>query len=107
MAKDKLGLEDLTEADVESLKTAYEHSIKGDLKGETILYGYNDPFCITAIHILAKQAGIKWRAYYHSATPVTTTAIGANSELFEGNYDNTDLSNKLALLIADVEVSAK
>ncbi len=59
-----------------------------------VLYGGYDPLTVTLTHILNQKGGIAWTSYKHTGVPVTTSAIGAGAESFQGMYDNTDIALK-------------
>lgn len=60
-----------------------------------MLYGGNDPFSNELLKIFNAGAGIGWTTYVHTGQPVPVFAIGANSELFKGYYENTDIYAKI------------
>ena len=66
---------------------------------DKLLYSDNEPLCITIVHVLADKAGIGWTSFAHTAVPVEVHALGADSELFNGFYDNTDIPKKIAQAI--------
>ena len=70
---------------------------------DSVLYGGYDPLCVTLTHILANKAGIGWNSYAHTALPVSTTAWGKNAELFNGMFDNTDISKRLKPLVRQLQ----
>ena len=53
-----------------------------------------------AVLILDNRAGLGWTSGAHTALPVNTTAIGANSGLFMRPMDNTDISKTLKEIVA-------
>ena len=44
---------------------------------------------------ISKMAGIGWTAGSHTADRVPVYAIGAGSEMFSGEMDNTDIPRKI------------
>lgn len=52
-------------------------------------------FAITLTNCLDNKAALAWTSGSHTALPVSTTAIGAGSSLFNGTLDNTDISKIL------------
>lgn len=60
-----------------------------------ILYGGYDPLTVTLTHILSQKAGLGWTSYKHTGVPVSTSAVGLGSGLFNGYYDNTDIAKKI------------
>ncbi len=60
-----------------------------------MLYGGYNPLSVTLTHILNNKAGIGWTSYSHTGVPVPVYATGAQAQLFNGAYDNTEVYNKL------------
>ncbi len=58
-------------------------------------YGGYDPFTTTCTHLLNIKSGIDFTSYSHTAVPVMVFADGANSHIFSGYYDNTDIPKKI------------
>ncbi|HAF62486.1 MAG TPA: alkaline phosphatase, partial [Anaerolineaceae bacterium] len=54
-----------------------------------------DPLTIKLTTILNQKSGLGWTSYSHTGTPVQTSAIGVNAELFNGYYDQTDIHDKI------------
>ena len=48
---------------------------------------------------IARQTGFYWGTSGHTPTPITVTAIGPGSEIFQGLDDNTSFAKKLSKLI--------
>ena len=63
---------------------------------DTLLYSTHNPMSVTLTHMLDNKAGIGWTTFVHTAIPVEVHAIGKDSELFNGFYDNTDVTRKIA-----------
>ena len=89
----------LTEADVESLKAAYELSMipederkLGD--EEALLYGGYEPFSMAVSHIINNKAGLSYTSYSHTGLQIPVYAMGVGAEAFSGLYDNTDIFNR-------------
>ena len=94
----------LTEAEIESLKAAFELSmlpaeerVLGD--EEALLYGGYEPLSMAVCHIINNKAGISFTSYSHTGLPVAVLAQGVGADTFNGYYDNTDIYNKLADLL--------
>jgi alkaline phosphatase len=64
-----------------------------------LLYGTYNPVSVTLTHLLNNKAGIAWTSYAHTGAPVEVHAIGVNSHLFNGFYDNTDVPKRLAVIM--------
>ena len=89
----------LTEADVESLKAAYELSMipKDERKlgdEEALLYGGYEPFSMAVSHIINNKAGLSYTSYAHTGLQIPVYAMGVGAEAFSGLYDNTDIFNR-------------
>ncbi len=96
--KDPLVLKDFELAQV---KDAFERAKAGDAEKSKdpqtyLLYGGYNPLSVTLTHLLNQKAGLGWTSYSHTGVPVTVSAAGAGSEMFNGSYDNTDIAKKLA-----------
>jgi alkaline phosphatase len=106
--KDKLGLDNLTENEVEKLKKAFEiytaEKSKSKRSPELIkMYGSKNPVAIECSRIISDRCGITWTSFGHSKTPVTTTAIGKDSEFFSGKYENTNICRILRAAITSTK----
>ena len=66
---------------------------------DKLLYSDKNPVSVTLTCILDNKAGIGWTTFAHTAVPVEVHAIGADSDLFSGFYDNTDIPKKIAKAI--------
>lgn len=88
----------LSADEYERLAAALSASLSG---GESntdewkLLYGGYDPLTVTLTHILNNKAGIGWTTYSHTGGLVPVFAYGADSDVFSGSYDNTDIFKKL------------
>jgi alkaline phosphatase len=49
--------------------------------------------------VLNNNAGIGYTSYSHTGIPVPVMALGKDSYLFEGYYDNTDIAKKMASIM--------
>ncbi|WP_419788377.1 alkaline phosphatase [Pseudodesulfovibrio sp.] len=87
----------LADYEVKDLQNAFNRSMTGDkVKGsDYLLYGEYDPLSVTITHLLNAKAGLGWTSYKHTGVPVSTSAIGVDSALFNGSYDNTDVALKI------------
>ena len=95
----------LTDYELGLLKTAYEKSINGTATGmaeqaEYVAYGTYEPLTVTITHILNNKSGVSFTSYSHTGLPVAVFADGVNADQFKGYYDNTDIFNKLAQMLA-------
>ncbi len=88
----------LKDYELQELKEAFVQSMSGvKVNAGTIdylLYGSYDPFTVKITHILNQKAGLGWTTYSHTGLPVGTSAVGVQSEQFNGFYDNTDIAKK-------------
>lgn len=90
----------LTDDELEQLQAAFEKSMQdnesqNENQEEYLLYGSYNPLSVTLTHILNNKSGISFSSYEHTNLPVTVFAEGANADMFNGNYDNTDIFNKI------------
>ena len=92
---DKLGLwqgAPLTDKETSDLKALFEETfINGRGKDEKTMYNSYNAFTAKAFDILNSHMGIGWTTTYHSGNLVPVYAIGANSRLFTGNLNNTEI----------------
>ncbi len=95
---------ELSDVEVNMLKDAYQKS-KNKINNVKFAqkdlyfaaYGGYDPFTTTCTHILNNKSGVEFASYSHTAVPVMVFAQGANENLFNGYYDNTDIAKKIML----------
>ncbi len=90
----------LTDMEIEVLEQAFEQSMLGIEERASddytyLLYGGYDPLTIKLTTVLNQKSGLGWTSYSHTGTPVQTSAIGVNAELFNGYYDQTDIHDKI------------
>lgn len=100
----------LNDYEVEELKKAYDLTINGyalDEEGRKIQtqadyvnYGTYTPFSVTVTHLLNNKSGINFASYAHTGLPAAVFAQGVGADNFGGNYDNTDIHDKLCDLLA-------
>lgn len=95
----------LTDYEMGLLKTAYEKSVNGSETGmadqaEYVAYGTYEPLSVTITHILNNKSGVSFTSYSHTGLPVAVFADGVNADQFKGYYDNTEIFNKLADMLA-------
>ena len=101
--------------EIAQIKDAFDRSMAGEQEGSKdpviyLLYGGYDPLTVTLTHLLNQKAGLGWTSYSHTGLPVTASASGANAELFNGYYDNTDICSKLKAAMGfptEAQVAAK
>ncbi len=90
IVKDYLGFDDFTTAEQADLKAIWnEPETRNNFK----------KFVSQASKFRDLRCGIKWSTGGHSEAPVITSALGNGQELFEGNYENTEIFEKLKQLI--------
>ena len=95
----------LTEYELGLLKTAYEKSVNEKDTGmvqqaEYVAYGTYEPLSVTITHILNNKSGVSFTSYSHTGLPVAMFADGVNADQFDGYYDNTEIYEKLATMLA-------
>ena len=87
----------LSEKQEASLKAIYDKSFCNQpVSLEKSEYQQNEPLAAEAKRILNRIANLGWTSGDHSAGYVPVFAIGANSELFQGRMDNTEIPEKIA-----------
>ncbi len=101
-ASDKLVL---TDYELGLLKNAYEKSVNERdtgmaVQAEYVAYGTYEPLSVTITHIINNKSGVSFTSYSHTGLPVAMFASGVNAEQFGGYYDNTEIYNKLAEILA-------
>ena len=97
----------LTAYELDKLKAAYEATMdagRADAdpanQAEYVLYGSYEPLSVTITHILNNKSGVSFTSYSHTGLPVAVFADGVNAEQFKGYYDNTEIFDKLAAMLA-------
>lgn len=58
-------------------------------------YGPYDPLTMACIRELDTAVGIAWTTFYHTGKNVPVTAIGQGAEAFAGEYENTEIFEKI------------
>ncbi len=81
----------LTKDEIARLKASFDKNLKGQ-KPDT---KKAENFTNALITVLDNKAAVAWTSNAHTALPVSTTAIGAQSEAFNGTIDNTDIAKML------------
>lgn len=84
----------LNDEEIKKIQTGFEKFF-GDGAGKASLYSWDDPVTLAAKKLINLRAGVGNSSGTHTGVPVVTFAIGVNSELFKGYYDNTDIYKKL------------
>ena len=83
----------LTKAETKELEAAFAKQFpQGKNKGGNL-------FARTIVRIFNNKCAVGWTTGAHTALPVLTTASGANSEMFNGFIDNTDIAKKLKMVV--------
>lgn len=96
---DLFGITEPTEYEYSRLEAAWQKTLSGELTVEDeLLYSTRTPLTVEATRIVGHRAGIGFSSFVHTASPVGMWAIGKNSDLFAGTYDNTEVYNKLRSL---------
>lgn len=94
----------MTEYEYQKLQEAYETTMSRTGEEEEfgqeeyVNYGSYEPLTVTITHILNNKSGINFGSYAHTGLPVEVLVKGADADLFDGYYDNTDIYNKLAAI---------
>lgn len=93
--REKLGFWDIvpvTEKETELLKKMFDDTfISKQAADEKTLYQTFNAFTAEAFDILNSHMGIGWTTTYHAGNFVPVYAIGANSNYFTGNLNNTEI----------------
>lgn len=96
----------LTAKEVAQLREAYAVSMipynqrQRDKEYQTTYSMYDqEPFQIVITRILNSRAGLGWTSTAHTGLPVAVYALGAGQDVFNGFYDNTDISKKIKSLV--------
>lgn len=93
------GLDNLTEIELASLKTAMDvvdNGLREDIPVQKYGPSYYNPPAIATNHIISERANIFWTTYAHSGVPIPISAIGIGSEKFGGFKDNTEMAWTMA-----------
>ena len=72
---------------------------KKSVKGKTAGKKRKPNFAGKVRILLNKKAGISWTTASHTAMPVLTTSQGCGAKLFTGKLDNTQIAQKMKLLL--------
>ena len=96
------GFQDITDAERVELKNAWHATLEG--KRIQNVYGKATPISGAACNMVAYRAGYKFTTGGHSAADVPVYATGVGSQIFEGQYQNTDIFNKLDALLVKHDV---
>ena len=85
--------------DVKTDERPSGYDLEGSSTMDYLLYGGYNALTVTLTHILNREAGLNWSTFSHTAVPVPVMAAGAQSDRFDGFYDNTDIAKKLARIM--------
>jgi len=93
--REKLGFWDkvpVTEQETKELKALFDSTfISKKSTDEKTLYQTFNAFTAKAFDILNSHIGIGWTSTYHAGNFVPVYAVGANSNYFSGNLNNTEI----------------
>lgn len=79
------------------LRDEYENSfVKNNAVFEESLYAKTEPLAAVARKVMSEIAMVGWTSGNHTAGYVPVYAVGANSELFKGKMDNTEIPKRIA-----------
>jgi len=97
---EEFGLNDLTPEEEKTLESAYAAYVEdknSDARSEEIkkMYGGKNPVLLVCSRMIDARAGVKFGSFNHSGAKVRTTAAGAKAELFNGDYENTEIPAKI------------
>jgi alkaline phosphatase len=86
---------DFSDTEQAEIKSAWVECGKNSQPGD-------DPYVKVLSHACAirdRRSGVKWGGVNHSVMPVSVLAAGAGQELFSGRYENTQIFDKMKLLL--------
>jgi alkaline phosphatase len=89
-------------ASTPDLRSAFRLSMTAKKKRDAIepnhkkLYGPYDPFTMACMKDADARAGITWTTYYHTGKNIPVSAAGVGAEKFSGEYENTEIFDKIA-----------
>ncbi len=100
----EFGLSDVPMETAAHIRKAVEQTFLSDDADERDpeiqkMYGKRNAAVISCQHALAARAGARWTSFKHTLDPVPTTAAGRWADLFGGEYDNTDIGQRLKELV--------
>lgn len=82
----------LSDKDKERIKKSFKHTfVSREDKGEKTLYNDFNEFTVTVYDVVNRHLGIGWTTSRHTGNFVPLYAIGAGSELFTTNLNNTQV----------------
>lgn len=102
------GLSDLNPRELAQLQSAMEIEDRNQqLPAEQQTnYGYAyTPTMIAVAHLVSERARVSWTSYVHTSSVITLSAIGAQSDRFDGFIDNIQIPRTLADVM-NVQLSA-
>ncbi len=101
------GLDALSSDETDYLKTAYYHTLAGDMTNHAseTEYGVYDPITSACLRLVAARAGVVFSSDAHTSKDVPVYAIGLGAELFSGSYENTWFHDAILQAVADYPVS--
>jgi len=90
----------LSEGEQDELRTAFAQSMRAKeqrKKDRDYLrrYGPYEPLSVTVTRILNRKAGVEWSSFAHTGVDVPVFAQGAGAARFAGEYDNTNVAEKI------------
>ena len=98
IVKNEFGLVDVTDAEIDQLKVAFERFKAGET--EEVLYSVGNPIVLLCTQIISDRAEVGWTTPSHTGVRVVTSAIGPGSEKLGGCIDNTDIAKTLRSFIS-------
>ena len=95
------GLPELTGEETETLRAAFDHTVKQDLSAAEVKaqYGHYAPVTCAAADVLSRRAGLGFTSTGHTPVNVSVYALGVGDEQFLGAYENTEIHDKLLSLL--------
>lgn len=104
---DAFGLANLSAEETAYLKTAYDHTLKGDLPANKSNeeYGVYEPITSACDKLVEARAGLTFGSGGHTDTEVPFYAIGIGSEFFSGTFENTHIHDAILQAVAAYPLS--
>lgn len=96
------GFQTITDEETTMLQRAWQATLEG--KRIQNIYGKATPITGAACNMVAYRAGYQFTTGGHTAVDVPVYATGVGREKFEGRYQNTEIFNKLNLLMLKHDV---
>ena len=94
----------LSDAETAYLRAAYDLTLTGDYSNAYVRKTYNgvySPVVSAAAKLAADRAGMAFTTFGHTGANVPVYALGVGAEAFAGEYENTEIRDRLLEQIKD------